>query len=122
MPNRNTSSGQRGRPIASGQIALNLPAKDWFSKADTARAIGMSVSFVEKIYDEGRISGHAHHGGAGLKSVRRIPRAWLVAYLLNSAEYKSEDLAEALERCLSSLSLHQLHLLNVSISREIAHR
>ena len=90
------------------ELPFPIPAKGMFSLREAADVLGVSESFVEKLYDAGReLSGHEHNAGAGLRMTKRIPRVWLVAYMVRTARYDNEALVNALIAALRSCSRDQ---------------
>lgn len=86
-------------------LPFAIPAKEWFSPIESARVLGLSERFIEKLYDEGRqLSGHSHNAGSGQRMTKRIPRIWLVTYAIRTARYSDESLGDALITCLPHLS------------------
>lgn len=78
------------RKPSPGQLDFDfmLGVRKQFRVRDAAEILGLSVSFVEKLFDEGRqLSGHEHNGGAGKRQTKTIPREWMAAYLLKTARY-----------------------------------
>jgi hypothetical protein len=95
-------------PSAPLELPFRVPAKGMFSLREAAAVMGMSESFTEKLYDAGReLSGHEHNAGAGLRVTKRIPRVWLVAYMLRTARYENTTLVDALIAALHSCSREQ---------------
>lgn len=83
------------------ELPFRIPAKEWFSLAEAGALMGLSDSYVEKLYDAGRqLSGHSHNAGTGQRMTKRIPRVWLVAYLTRTAGYDDASLDDALIACL----------------------
>ena len=104
----------RRAQIAEGaqRFAYLLPAtKQWFLLGEVAAVIGMSESFVEALYDQGRICGHEFNAGTGQRMAKRIPRAFVVALLTKSARYESEAKLQAFLGCLCEFSPDQLRQL-----------
>lgn len=78
------------------ELPFRLPAKDWFSLREAAALCGMAESFIEKVFDEGRLmSGNEHNAATGQRMTKRIPRAWLATYLVRTARYDVDTMAEA---------------------------
>jgi len=79
--------------IANGQLQFDwlLGDRQFWSLKSAAGLLGVSDSFLEKLWDQGQISGHEYNGGAGERHTKRIPRAFLVVLLVGSARYTSEE-------------------------------
>src|SRR5688572_23847359 len=91
---------------ATLELPFRIPAKEWFSLREVAALSGMSESYVEKKFDEGKIlSGHVHNGGSGARETKRIPRVWFIAFMLNTAGYDDVSLGHALLSCLKHIPL-----------------
>jgi len=103
-------------------LPFAIPAKEWFSPREAALVLGLSERFIEKIYDEGRqLSGHSHNGATGARMTKRIPRIWILSYLLRTAEYDDASLIDAL--CISAPRLSPTACLQVADRfRKAAHR
>lgn len=84
-------------------MPFRIPAKEWFGPREAGEVLGLSERTIEELYDRGAISGHRHNAGEGKRMTKRIPRAWLVAYALRTADYDDESLAEALLATLPHL-------------------
>ncbi len=92
---------------AARQLSFNylLGNQEWFTIQETAKIIGMSVRFVENLFDEGeQLSGHEHNGGNGHRNTKKIPRAWIEAYLVKTAAY---DFAMKLQMACSVIDAFQ---------------
>lgn len=108
---------------ATYELPFIVPDKEWYSLGEAARIAGMGETHVEAKFDQGRdLSGHRHNGAAGQRWTKRIPRAWLIAWLLGTADYELTTLADALERGLRRLSTHLLLRLQGAIARELQRR
>lgn len=82
-----------------------LGDRQWWTLAAAASVCGVSESFLEKLFDEGKqLSGHEFNGGRGARMTKRIPRAWLVALLVNTARYGAATRLEAYLSCLKHFS------------------
>jgi hypothetical protein len=98
----------RAAARATLELPFRIPAKEMFSLREAAAVLGASESFCEKLFDAGReLSGHEYNAGAGLRMTKRIPRAWLVAYMLRTAKYDNDALVDALVAALRSCSREQ---------------
>jgi hypothetical protein len=96
------------KTLAPLELPFGIPTKGMFSLREAAAVLGMSESFVEKLYDAGReLSGHEHNAGDGLRVTKRIPRVWLVAYMVRTARYDNETLVDALLAALRLCSREQ---------------
>lgn len=89
---------------ATLELPFRIPAKEWFSLKEVATLSGMSESYVEKKFDEGKIlSGHVHNGGTGARETKRIPRSWFIGWMIKTAEYNDASLGDAFVSCLKNL-------------------
>lgn len=110
---------------ATFSLPFALPEKDWFTIPEVARISGMSDRYVEEAFDAGLLlSGHVHNsrGPEGARMTKRIPRAWVIAYLAQTARYELADLADALERGMRHFSTEMLVRLHAAVAREITRR
>lgn len=90
------ASLRRSAERATLELPFRIPAKEWFTLREAAELMGLSESFVEKLYDGGsQLAGHNHNAGAGVRMSKRVPRVWLVAYLTRTATYDDASLADA---------------------------
>ena len=97
-------------PDVGGRFEYLLPVtKQWFRLGEVAVVIGMSESFVEALYDQGRIFGHEFNAGTGQRMAKRVPRAFVVTLLTKSARYESEAKLQAFLGCLCEFSAAELH-------------
>jgi len=77
-----------------------LGDRQWWTLKAAAAVLGMGESFVEKLFDAGvQLSGHEYNAGAGARMTKRIPRAFLVALLINTARYDASTRLEAFVSC-----------------------
>jgi hypothetical protein len=98
------ASIRRSAERATLELPFRLPAKEWFTVREAAVVAGMSERYVEKKFEEGKqLSGHRHNGSGGKRHAIRIPRAWLVAWLVATAEYDDPTLCDAYCACLRRL-------------------
>ena len=76
-------------PATAQQLNFDfmLGAKRQFRIAEAADIIGMSPRYVEDCFDSGLLSGHCHNNGTGRRKSKTIPREWLAAYLVRTAQY-----------------------------------
>jgi hypothetical protein len=111
---------------ATFALPFALPeGREWFSVHQVAELSGMSDRYVEEAFDAGRIlSGHVHNsrGLDGARMTKRIPRAWVIAFLAETARYELTDLADALERGLRNYSVELLLRLRGALERELKRR
>ena len=110
---------------ATFALPFCVPEKPWFTIPEVARLAGMSDRYVEEAFDAGiLISGHVHNsrGPEGARMTKRIPRAWVIAFLAQTARYELTDLADALERGARNFSTELLVRLHAGFAREIARR
>ncbi len=96
MPARASSPGQLHLPF-------RIPPKDWFGPREAGAVLGLSERTVEELYDRGAISGHRHNAAGGKRMTKRIPRVWIVAYALRTADYDDQSLGDALLATLPQL-------------------
>jgi hypothetical protein len=80
-------------------VAGLLPeGKNWFSSKEAACVIGRSPQYVRDCFDNQKIMGHALNarGVAGDEKRKsyQIPRAALLLYLMETANYQGGDYAE----------------------------
>ena len=110
---------------ATFALPFALPEKPWFTIPEVAAISGMSTRYVEEAFDAGLlINGHVHNsrGPEGARMTKRIPRAWVIAFLAQTARYELQDLADALERGMRHFSTELLVRLHASAAREITRR
>jgi hypothetical protein len=87
---------------ATLELPFSIPAKDWFSLREAAQICGMGERFMEELFDRsaekgsGEIFGHRHNAGAGARMTKRIPRIFLIAYLVRTATYTDQALLDCL--------------------------
>jgi len=90
-------------------IARLLPeGKEWYTSKEAAQVIGRSAQYVRDCFDNQKIMGHALNarGTAGSEKRRsyQIPRAALMLYLMETANYRDGDYAERLGTLLDCLA------------------
>lgn len=112
---------RRSAERATLELPFRIPAKEMFTLREAAAIMGLSESFVEKLYDAGvQLAGHSHNAGTGARMTKRIPRVWLVAYMIRTAHYDDASLADALLGCLPRLPAATLLRVAATASR-LAH-
>ena len=90
-------------------ISKLLPeGKEWYTSKEAAHVIGRSAQYVRDCFDNQKIMGHALNARAVAGDEKRrsyqIPRAALMLYLMETANYQDGDFAgrvETLVECLS---------------------
>ncbi|KAF0093449.1 MAG: Uncharacterized protein E1N59_2850 [Puniceicoccaceae bacterium 5H] len=92
------------------QFDYLLPAgKEWFGVKEAAAILDLSPGFVRDAFDMGKLCGHAHNGSAAKgreqRYERRIPREFLILYLIETANY---DTGSAVQRHLEALRRRSL--------------
>ena len=80
-------------------VAGMLPeGKKWFSSKEAASVIGRSPQYVRDCFDNQKIMGHALNArgrtGDEKRKSYQIPRAALLLYLMETANYQGGDFAE----------------------------
>jgi hypothetical protein len=94
--------------VSLSPIARLLPeGKEWYTSKEAAGVIGRSAQYVRDCFDNQKIMGHAFNarGTAGCEKRRsyQIPRAALMLYLMETANYHGGDYAERLGELLDHL-------------------
>ena len=117
-----TASTRRAAAAATLHLPFRVPAKEFLTIREVAALTELSVSAVEKLYDQGQLSGHSHNGGAGVRDTKRILRTAVVAYMIRTADYCDDSLADLLASCLRSLAEQHLVGLQGAIARELTRR
>lgn len=98
------ASVRRSAEQSTLELPFAVPAKEWFSLREAAAIAGVSERYAEKKFDEGKeLSGHEHNGGKGERMTKRIPRVWLLAWMIRTARYSDASLADAVIGCLRYL-------------------
>ncbi len=96
------SSVRKAAASATLELPFRIPAKEWFSLGEAATLCGMRETFMEKLFDtatekgEGAIFGHRHNAGAGARMTKRIPRVFVIAYMLRTATYDNDAVVDCL--------------------------
>ncbi len=103
---------------ATLELPFSIPAKEMFSLREAAGIMHLSESFVEKLFDQGaQLSGHCHNAGRGERMTKRIPRVWLVTYMIKTAHYDDSSLGDALLACLPKLPPLTLHRISLAAAK-----
>lgn len=106
---------------ATLELPFRVPAKEWFSLGEAAAICGMSETFMEKLFDaaeehgKGEMFGHKHNAGAGARMTKRIPRLFVVAYLVRTATYDNDTLVDCLTAALRHCSREQQRRLHAAL-------
>ena len=95
------------RPLSP--ICPMLPeGKDWFTAKEAAGVIGRSAQYVRDCFDNQKIMGHALNArgrsGEEQRKSYQIPRASLMLYMLETANYQPGDFSERVSELLDQLT------------------
>ena len=101
-----------------------LPAgQEWFSPKEIGAIIGRSDQYVRNTFYSGKIFGHQSNGlakkGFEKKSYLRVHRNAIALYLVQSANYSSEDMMNVLVDIINRLSDYQLMRLDKAIKDSV---
>jgi hypothetical protein len=95
---------RRAAAEATLTLPFRIPPQEWFTLRQAGAVLGLSESMIEKLYDQGALTGHSHNAGEKkLRETKRIPRIALVAYAVRTADYTDESFLDALLACLPAL-------------------
>ena len=94
---------RRSAAEATLTLPFRVPPQEWFTLRQAGAVLGLAESTVEKLYDQGLLTGHSHNAGRGERSHKRVLRAALLAYAIRTADYTDDSLADAFEACLDHL-------------------
>lgn len=125
-----TAAGLRSLLSGAGQAAEAAPQFDWllgdrqfWTFKALAALIGMSDSFLEKLWDDARhplhVDGHAYNGGTGARISKRVARAFVVRLLVHSAQYDAGQKRDAVASCFREFSPADLMLLRTQLEAEL---
>lgn len=118
-----TASVRRAAEKSTLELPFRIPAKEWFSLREAASICGMGETFVETLFNaasdqrRGELFGHEHNAGKGARMTKRIPRIFLVAYLIKTATYDNDALVDCLVGCLQTCSRTQQARVYQSLGR-----
>lgn len=89
-------------------VAQLLPGgKEWYTSKEAAVVIGRSAQYVRDCFDNQKLMGHALNarGPAGDEKRKsyQIPRAALMLYLMETANYHAGDFADRILELLNHL-------------------
>lgn len=97
---------------ATLQFDWLLGDKNFFSFLDLAGRLGLSDSFIEKLWDDKRhplhVSGHEYNAGKGVRNTKRVARVFALRLLVSSARYTQDEKLNALLACLREFSADEL--------------
>ncbi len=101
-------------------VAKLLPeGKEWYTAKEAASVIGRSPQYVRDCFDNQTLLGHAMNarGKSGCEQRRsyQIPRASLLLYLLETANYRSGDYMERIAELLRQLGPAERRTLSDSL-------
>ncbi|MDR1255847.1 MAG: hypothetical protein LBJ94_02915 [Puniceicoccales bacterium] len=95
------------------------PSQRWFSPKEVASIIGKSSQYVRDAFDNQKILGHTLSGraprGKEKRKTYQIPRESVILYLIETANYTSEELLLRFHDILSNCSTAQLLKLQMAI-------
>lgn len=102
-------------------LPFRIPAKEWFGPREAGAVLGLSERMIENLYAQGSLSGHSHNAAGGARMTTRIPRAWLAAYAIRTADYDDGALLEAFLDALRHLPRESLERVAAEARRLSAH-
>ena len=94
---------------ALSPVSRLLPqGKEWYTSKEAALVIGRSAQYVRDCFDNQKLMGHAMNargpvGGEQRKSYQ-IPRAALLLYLMETANYQDGDYEQRVYELLDQLA------------------
>lgn len=93
---------------ALSPVAALLPdGKEWFTSKEAACVIGRSAQYVRDCFDNQKIMGHAFNSQGRFGDEKRksyqIPRAALLLYLMETANYRGSDFPDRILNLASAL-------------------
>jgi hypothetical protein len=96
-------------PQELSPVARLLPGgKEWYTSKEAAQVIGRSAQYVRDCFDNQKLMGHALNARGIMGEEKRrsyqIPRAALMLYLLETANYHSGDYANRILELLDNLA------------------
>jgi hypothetical protein len=97
------------KPQELSPVARLLPCgKEWYTSKEAAQVIGRSAQYVRDCFDNQKLMGHALNargpvGGEQRRSYQ-IPRAALLLYLMETANYHAGDYALRIMDLLENLA------------------
>ena len=106
MPASLKASVRHAAAEATLPLPFGFPDKEWFSIAEVAKLCGMSETFIEAVFDKtehegkGPLGGHKHNAGKGRRRTKRIPRAFVITYVLGTATYDNGGMIDEFVRVL----------------------
>jgi hypothetical protein len=77
-------------------LPFRIPPQEWFTLRQAGAVLGLAESTIEKLYDQGALTGHSHNAGSGQRDHKRVLRTSLVAYAMRTADYSDESFGDAL--------------------------
>ena len=96
-------------------------AKQWFSLRETGEIIGMSESFVEKLFDAGKLDTvHVYNGGDGQRRTKRVRRAAVIDLLARTGCYEPGAKLQIFLSRLREFTPDQLRTIVTVAQRRIA--
>lgn len=111
-------------PELSPVLGLLPAGKEWFTAKEAAAVIGRSAQYVRDCFDNQKLMGHAFNarGKSGCEQRRsyQIPRASLLLYLLETANYQPGDYAQRVRELAFALSATERRALAKSLNDSLA--
>ncbi|MDR0740556.1 MAG: hypothetical protein LBF34_02485 [Puniceicoccales bacterium] len=79
-------------------FSFMVPDKEWFSPKEMANIVGKTDQYIRDAFDNQKIFGHTSNGrsprGQEKRKTYQIHRDGVLLYLLETANYSSEDFTE----------------------------
>ncbi|MDR2807310.1 MAG: hypothetical protein LBB11_04130 [Puniceicoccales bacterium] len=83
-----------------------VPKQEWFSPKEMASIVGKTDQYIRDAFDNQKILGHTLNGrsprGKEKRKSYQIHREGVILYLLETANYSSEDFAERIGELIRS--------------------
>jgi hypothetical protein len=103
-PTQSVGAAQELSPVAR----LLPHGKEWYTSKEVAQVIGRSAQYVRDCFDNQKLMGHALNarGAAGEEKRKsyQIPRAALMLYLMETANYHGGDYAQRVLELMDHLA------------------
>lgn len=118
MPSLSSATRKRAEQ-ATLELPFRVPPQDWFTLQQAGKVLDLGESAVEKLYDQGQLTGHSHNAASGQRFTKRVLRVSVVAYLIRTADYDAHSLADSLLGSFRYCSLAILEQLAAGIAKLI---
>jgi hypothetical protein len=97
--------------------------QEWFTVKEAAAVLGRTPQFVRDAFEQQKLLGFAFNGRGEKDAARRrsiqISRASILIYMMQAANFRSEDFADRVDELVSKLTREEKQHLVAALQKEL---